>query len=110
MENVMTNNALPKRRKKSIRLGRVFIYVTLIVYSLFLMVPFYTIIISAFTDHAELDSALNIKTVEETEQLISALRELEEELGIRATPEQLQEFGVQYKAYEGEFYGKLHHL
>ena len=38
--------------------------------------------------------------------LESAMRELEEELGIQAAPEQLQEFGVQYKAYEGEFYGK----
>ena len=59
MENVITNNALPQnKRKKSIRLGRIFIYLTLILYSLFLMVPFYTIVISAFTDHAELDSAL----------------------------------------------------
>ena len=38
--------------------------------------------------------------------LSSALRELQEELGISAFPEQLQEFGVQYKNYEGEFYGK----
>jgi len=38
--------------------------------------------------------------------LESALRELEEELGIQAQPEDLQEFGVQYKDYEGEFYGK----
>ena len=38
--------------------------------------------------------------------LSSALRELQEELGISASPEQLQEFGVQYKNYEGEFYGK----
>ena len=38
--------------------------------------------------------------------LASALRELEEELGIHATPEQLVEFGVQYKNYQGEFYGK----
>lgn len=38
--------------------------------------------------------------------LESAMRELKEELGIQASPEQLQEFGVQYKAYEGEFYGK----
>lgn len=38
--------------------------------------------------------------------LESALRELEEELGIRALPEHLHEFGIQYKNYEGEFYGK----
>lgn len=38
--------------------------------------------------------------------LNSALRELEEELGIKAEPHQLIEFGVQYKNYEGEFYGK----
>ena len=38
--------------------------------------------------------------------LASALRELKEELGIHATPEQLVEFGVQYKNYQGEFYGK----
>ena len=31
---------------------------------------------------------------------------MEEELGIQAQPEDLQEFGVQYKDYEGEFYGK----
>ena len=40
------------------------------------------------------------------EALNSALRELEEELGIKAEPNQLIEFGVQYKNYEGEFYGK----
>lgn len=40
------------------------------------------------------------------EALESALRELEEELGIKAKPEELLEFGVQYKNYEGEFYGK----
>ena len=40
------------------------------------------------------------------EVLESALRELEEELGIKAEPEQLKEIGVQYKNYEGEFYGK----
>lgn len=38
--------------------------------------------------------------------LDSAIRELEEELGIKAKPEELLEFGVQYKNYEGEFYGK----
>lgn len=38
--------------------------------------------------------------------LNSALRELQEELGIIAKPEHLKEFGVQYKNYEGEFYGK----
>ena len=67
MENVITNNALPQnKRKKSIRLGRIFIYLTLIIYSLFLMVPFYTIVISAFTDHAELDSALKFIWLPET--------------------------------------------
>jgi len=40
------------------------------------------------------------------EALKSALRELEEELGIKAKSEELLEFGVQYKNYEGEFYGK----
>lgn len=38
--------------------------------------------------------------------LESALRELEEELGIHANPEDLHEFGVQTKQYEGEFYGR----
>lgn len=38
--------------------------------------------------------------------LNSALRELSEELGITAAPEHLKEFGVQYKNFEGEFYGK----
>ena len=38
--------------------------------------------------------------------LSSALRELEEELGITAKPEHLKEFGVQFKNYEGTFYGK----
>lgn len=38
--------------------------------------------------------------------LESALRELQEELGIHAKPEHLKEFGVQFKNYEGEFYGK----
>lgn len=40
------------------------------------------------------------------EVLESALRELKEELGIEAGPEDLQEIGIQYKNYEGEFYGK----
>ena len=40
------------------------------------------------------------------EALESALRELEEELGIKAKQEDLLEFGVQYKNYEGEFYGR----
>jgi 8-oxo-dGTP diphosphatase len=38
--------------------------------------------------------------------LNSALRELSEELGINAKPEHLKEFGVQFKNYEGVFYGK----
>lgn len=38
--------------------------------------------------------------------LESALRELHEELGIDAKSEHLKEFGIQYKNYEGEFYGK----
>ena len=59
MEKVTTNNAFLKvKRNKNIRFGRVGLYVTLILYTLFLMIPFYTIIISAFVDHAELDSAL----------------------------------------------------
>ena len=36
----------------------------------------------------------------------SAVRELEEELGIKATQEQLQPFGIQDIYYEGEFHGK----
>lgn len=40
------------------------------------------------------------------EPLESALRELEEELGIKAAPEDLQEIGVQYKQFEGTFYGR----
>lgn len=40
------------------------------------------------------------------EPLESALRELEEELGILAKPEELQAFGVGHKQFEGEFYGK----
>ena len=36
----------------------------------------------------------------------SALRELQEELGICAKPEELKEFGYQYKNYVGAFYGK----
>ena len=40
------------------------------------------------------------------EPLESAIREMEEELGIQVKPEELHEFGVQYKNYEGEFYGK----
>ena len=40
------------------------------------------------------------------EVLTSALRELKEELGIEARSEQLQEIGIQYKNFEGEFYGK----
>ena len=40
------------------------------------------------------------------EALESALRELVVELGIKAKPEELLEFGVQYKNYEGEFYGR----
>lgn len=38
--------------------------------------------------------------------LNAALRELEEELGIKAKAEDLIEFGIQYKSYEGEFHGK----
>jgi 8-oxo-dGTP diphosphatase len=38
--------------------------------------------------------------------LNSGLRELQEELGIIAKPEQFKEFGVQFKQYEGKFYGK----
>ena len=40
------------------------------------------------------------------EPLGSALRDLEEDLGIQAKPEHLKEIGVQYKNYAGEFYGK----
>ena len=40
------------------------------------------------------------------EVLVSAIRELKEELGIDAKPEDLTEIGVQYKTFEGEFYGK----
>ena len=38
--------------------------------------------------------------------LNSGLRELQEELGIHAQPEHLKEFGVQFKNFEGKFYGK----
>lgn len=38
--------------------------------------------------------------------LESALRELHEELGIEAKPQELREIGVYEKHYEGEFYGK----
>lgn len=40
------------------------------------------------------------------EPLESALRELEEELGISAKSEDLQGFGICNKRFEGEFYGK----
>lgn len=40
------------------------------------------------------------------EPLESALRELEEELGISAKSKDLQEFGICNKRFEGEFYGK----
>lgn len=40
------------------------------------------------------------------EVLISAIRELKEELGIDAKPEDLTEIGIQYKKFEGDFYGK----
>ena len=40
------------------------------------------------------------------EVLVSAIRELKEELGIDAKPEDLTEIGVQYKKFGGEFYGK----
>ena len=40
------------------------------------------------------------------EVLDSAIRELKEELGIDVKPEDLTEIGVQYKKFEGKFYGK----
>ena len=36
----------------------------------------------------------------------SAIRELKEELGIEAKPEELHYIGVHYGAFEAEFYGK----
>ena len=41
------------------------------------------------------------------EPLPSALRELQEELGITAVPEQLQYAGIFYIQYEKEFHGKM---
>ena len=38
--------------------------------------------------------------------LESAIRELEEELGIQALPEQLKEIGIRRCGFEGEFYGR----
>lgn len=60
MENTMTNNTIisAQKKKKPFPVGKIFLYASLIAYSVFLMLPFYTIIISAFTDHAELDSSL----------------------------------------------------
>lgn len=43
---------------KNFSVSKIVIYLILIFYTLFLFVPFYSIIISSFTDHAELDSAL----------------------------------------------------
>lgn len=37
----------------------------------------------------------------------SAIRELKEELGIEAKPEELHYIGVHYGAFEAEFYGKM---
>ncbi len=60
METVSMNNpsVIKEPTKKKISLGRILLYVVLIGYTLFLFLPFYTIIISALTDHVELDSAL----------------------------------------------------
>ena len=41
------------------------------------------------------------------EILESAVRELKEELGIEAKPEELHYIGVHYGAFEAEFYGKM---
>ena len=41
------------------------------------------------------------------EILESAIRELKEELGIEAKPEELHYIGVHYGAFEAEFYGKM---
>lgn len=41
------------------------------------------------------------------EILDSAIRELKEELGIEAKPEELHYIGVHYGAFEAEFYGKM---
>ena len=43
---------------KNINLSKIIIYSILIAYTLFLFVPFYSIIVSSVTEHAELDSAL----------------------------------------------------
>ncbi len=43
---------------KNFPISKLIIYLILILYTLFLFVPFYSIIISSFTEHAELDSAL----------------------------------------------------
>lgn len=52
-------NVTPQRvAKKRFSARNIGIYCGLILYTLFLFVPFYCIVISAFVDHAELDSAL----------------------------------------------------
>ena len=55
MENIIANKNIKERKKFSI--SRVFVYGTLILYTLFLFVPFYTVIVTAFTDHVELTSS-----------------------------------------------------
>ena len=55
MENIIANKNIKERKKFSI--SRVFVYGTLILYTLFLFIPFYTIIVTAFTDHIELTSS-----------------------------------------------------
>ncbi len=54
MEKIMMNKV---KGKKKFPIARFFIYAALILYTLFLFVPFYTIIVTAFTDHVELVSA-----------------------------------------------------
>ena len=51
-------DTVKKSASKKWNLSKIVIYLILILYTLFLFVPFYSIIISSVTDHAELDSAL----------------------------------------------------
>lgn len=59
----------------------------------------------SFPGRFDTSSAGHIQAGAEPEE--SALRELEEELGIRALPEQLRPIGTFRIAYEKEFYGKM---
>lgn len=55
MENVIKNKA---KQNKKFPISRFFVYGSLILYTLFLFVPFYTIIVTSLTDHVELTSSV----------------------------------------------------